>query len=101
MSKAVEVRAVEVRAVTKEYRMDGETVRALRGIDFDVPDGDFVAIMGPSGSGKSTLLNLLGCLDHPTAGEIILGGENITRASDDRLSELRASRIGFVFSRTT
>jgi putative ABC transport system ATP-binding protein len=90
-------KAVEVKAVTKEYRMDGETVRALRGIDFEVPDGDFVAIMGPSGSGKSTLLNLLGCLDHPTAGEIILGGENITQASDDRLSELRASRIGFVF----
>ena len=89
--------AVEVRGVTKEYHMDGETVRALRGIDFEVPDGDFVAIMGPSGSGKSTLLNLLGCLDRPTVGQIILGGEDITRASDDRLSELRASRIGFVF----
>jgi len=90
-------KAVQVKAVKKEYHMDGETVRALRGIDFEVPDGDFVSIMGPSGSGKSTLLNLLGCLDRPTSGQIILGDEDITRASDDRLSEMRASRIGFVF----
>lgn len=89
--------AAEVQDVVKEYVMDGETVHALRGIDFAVPDGDFVAIMGPSGSGKSTLLNLLGCLDRPTSGRIVLGGEDIGQASDNRLSEIRASKIGFVF----
>lgn len=89
--------AAEVREVAKEYVMDGGTVRALRGVSFEVPVGDYVAIMGPSGSGKSTLLNLLGCLDRPTSGSILLGGEDITRADDDRLSEIRASRIGFVF----
>jgi putative ABC transport system ATP-binding protein len=89
--------AAEVLDVVKEYVMDGETVHALRGIDFAVPDGDFVAIMGPSGSGKSTLLNLLGCLDRPTSGRIVLGGEELGQATDDRLSEIRASKIGFVF----
>lgn len=89
--------AADVQKVTKEYVLDGETVRALRGVDLQVPEGDFVAIMGPSGSGKSTLLNLLACLDHCTAGAIHLGDEDITRADDDRLSELRASRIGIVF----
>ncbi|MBN2023014.1 MAG: ABC transporter ATP-binding protein [Pirellulales bacterium] len=77
--------------------MDGETVHALRGIDLEVPEGDFVSIMGASGSGKSTLLNLLGCLDRPTAGRIVLGGEDVTTLDDDRRSEIRASRIGFVF----
>jgi putative ABC transport system ATP-binding protein len=89
--------AAHVEQVTKEYVMDGGTVRALRGVSIEVPEGDYVAIMGPSGSGKSTLLNLLGCLDHPTSGRILLGGEDVTRADDDRLSEIRASRIGFVF----
>jgi len=89
--------AARIQDVTKEYHMDGETVRALRGVSLDVPQGDYVAIMGPSGSGKSTLLNLLGCLDRPTAGRIFLGDENVTRSNDDRLSEIRASRIGFVF----
>jgi len=89
--------AAAVRDVTKEYVMDGGTVRALRGVSLEVPEGDYVAIMGPSGSGKSTLLNLLGCLDQPTSGTILLGGEDVTQASDDRRSEIRASRIGFVF----
>jgi len=89
--------AASVQDVTKEYHLDGETVRALRGINIDVPQGDFVSIMGPSGSGKSTLLNLLGCLDRPSAGRIMLGAEDVTQADDDRLSEIRASRIGFVF----
>jgi len=89
--------AVVVDNVVKEYVLDGETVHALRGISFTIPQGQYVAIMGPSGSGKSTLLNLLGCLDRPTAGRILLGGEDVTQASDDRLSEIRASHIGFVF----
>jgi len=89
--------AVSVRDVAKHYVMDGGTVRALRGVSLEVPPGDYVAVMGPSGSGKSTLLNLLGCLDRPSAGTILLGGEDVARATDDRLSELRAARIGFVF----
>jgi len=89
--------AARVRNVTKQYVMDGETVHALRGVSLDIPRGDYVAIMGPSGSGKSTLLNLLGCLDRPTSGSISLGDEDLGDADDDRLSEIRASRIGFVF----
>ncbi len=83
--------------VTKEYVMDGGTVRALRGVSLEIPQGDYVAIMGPSGSGKSTLLNLLGCLDRPTAGTILLGSDDVSQLTDDQLSEIRASRIGFVF----
>ena len=83
--------------VTKEYVMDGGTVRALRGVSMEIPQGDYVAIMGPSGSGKSTLLNLLGCLDRPTDGTILLGTDDVSQLTDDQLSEIRASRIGFVF----
>ena len=86
-----------IQEVTKEYHLGGEVVHALRGVSFDVPEGDYVAIMGASGSGKSTLLNILGCLDHPTSGKLFLGGENVAEASDDRLAEIRASKIGFVF----
>ncbi len=89
--------AASIRGVTKEYVLDGGTVRALRGVSIDVPEGDFVAIMGASGSGKSTLLNLLGCLDRPTAGSIMLGNDDVSQLTDDQLSEIRASRIGFIF----
>ncbi len=89
--------AVCIRDLVKEYALDSETVHALRGVSFDVPHGDYVAIMGPSGSGKSTLLNVLGCLDQASGGHIYLGDEDVTEADDDRLSELRASRIGFIF----
>lgn len=89
--------AVCVQNVFKRYEMDGETVNALNGVTLEVPQGDFVSVMGSSGSGKSTLLNLLGCLDRPTEGNIIFGGDDITQLSDDRLSEIRATRIGFIF----
>jgi len=89
--------AASVEDLTKDYVLDEEVVRALRGVTLDVPEGDYVAVMGASGSGKSTLLNLLGCLDRPTSGSIWLGEEDVSRLDDDRLSEIRASRIGFVF----
>jgi putative ABC transport system ATP-binding protein len=81
----------------KEYVLKGETVRALRGVTFDVPEGDYVAIMGPSGSGKSTLLNMLGCLDQPTSGQLFLGNDDVAKMNDDQLAEIRSRRIGFVF----
>lgn len=89
--------ATSIRELTKEYVLKSETVRALRGVSFDVPEGDFVAIMGPSGSGKSTLLNLLGCLDQPTSGHLMLGDDDIGTMSDDELADIRSRRIGFVF----
>jgi len=81
----------------KDYVLKGETVRALRGVSLEVPEGDYMAIMGPSGSGKSTLLNLLGCLDKPTAGSYFLGDDDVSQMTDRQLSWIRASRIGFVF----
>ena len=81
----------------KEYFLKGETVHALRGVTFDIPEGDYVAIMGPSGSGKSTLLNVLGCLDRPTRGSLFLGEADVSQLNDNELSRMRASSIGFVF----
>lgn len=89
--------AASIYALRKDYVLSGETVHALRGVSFDVPEGDFISIMGPSGSGKSTLLNLLGCLDRPTAGNFLLGGDDVAQMDDDQLAETRARRIGFVF----
>ncbi len=89
--------AASIQELRKDYVLKGETVYALRGVTFDVPEGDYVAIMGPSGSGKSTLLNLLGCLDRPTSGSLFLGEDDVGKMTDDQLSNVRASRIGFVF----
>lgn len=89
--------ALRIQNLQKHYVLKSETVRALRGVSFDIPEGDYVAIMGPSGSGKSTLLNLLGCLDRPTSGSFFLGEDDVAHMNDDQLSEIRASRIGFVF----
>jgi len=89
--------AAQIIDLRKTYKLGGEDVHALAGVTFDVPQGDYIAIMGPSGSGKSTLLNLLGCLDRPTSGKFILGPDDVAQLNDDQLSEIRASRIGFVF----
>lgn len=89
--------ACHLQELRKDYVLKGETVHALRGITLEVPEGDYVAIMGPSGSGKSTLLNLLGCLDKPTSGAYFLGDLDVAKLSDRSLSRVRASRIGFVF----
>jgi ABC-type lipoprotein export system ATPase subunit/ABC-type antimicrobial peptide transport system permease subunit len=88
---------IRIARVEKTYDMGEVQVRALRGVDLEVLEGDYVAIMGPSGSGKSTLLNLLGCLDRPTAGAYFLGGEDVSRMNDDELSEVRGRKIGFIF----
>ncbi len=89
--------AFRVEDLTKEYHLKGETVRALRGVSFEVGSGEYIAVMGPSGSGKSTLLNLLGCLDKPSSGRYLLGGQDVAALNDDMLSQVRACRIGFVF----
>ncbi|MEC7566083.1 MAG: ABC transporter ATP-binding protein [Planctomycetota bacterium] len=89
--------ALTCQDLTKDYITKSETVHALRGVSFEVPEGDYVAIMGPSGSGKSTLLNLIGCLDRPTDGLLLLGEDNVANMTDNQLSDVRASRIGFVF----
>ncbi|HMO84406.1 MAG TPA: ABC transporter ATP-binding protein [Lacipirellulaceae bacterium] len=94
---AVAPSAASINDLRKDYVLSGETVHALRGVSFDVPESDYISIMGPSGSGKSTLLNLLGCLDRPTGGSYLLGGEDVARMTDDQRSVTRATRIGFVF----
>ena len=84
--------------LAKSYRMGADlVVEALRGVSLRIEEGDYLAIMGASGSGKSTLLNLLGCLDRPTSGRYLLGGEDVSQLSDAELSEVRGRRIGFVF----
>ena len=88
---------LEARTLTKQYRMPGEIVDAVRGVTLAVMPGEFVALMGPSGSGKSTLLQLLGGLDQPTSGEVLLEGEPIGRLSDSDATRLRRERTGFVF----
>ena len=88
---------IKVNRVSKEYKMGTQTVKAANNLDFTIDQGELVVILGPSGSGKSTLLNLLGGLDKPTSGEIIIDDENITAFSDKELTRYRAKEIGFIF----
>jgi len=88
---------IEVRGLKKSIRNGTRTVEILRGIDLIIPRGQFAAIMGASGSGKSTLLGLLAGLDSPSEGEVILDGISISHLEEDKLAEVRGSRIGFVF----
>ncbi len=83
--------------VRKTYDTGAVAVEALRGIDLEVAESDFVAIMGPSGSGKSTLMNIIGCLDIPTAGTYELGGEDVSQMTEAELAQVRNQRVGFVF----
>jgi putative ABC transport system ATP-binding protein len=88
---------IKMRGVSKTYYRETEAVRVLEGLDFDVPEGSFEALMGPSGSGKSTLLNLLAGLDRPTEGTIDVAGQRIDQMSEGSLAKWRADTIGFVF----
>jgi len=88
---------LEARDLTKRYRLGEREVEALRGVSLTVREGEFLAIMGPSGSGKSTLLQILGGLDRPTTGDVVLAGQSITALSDDEATRLRRARTGFVF----
>ncbi len=88
---------VTVRDLHKVYQRAGERIDVLQGVNLDIPQGDFLALMGPSGSGKTTLLNLLGGLDTPTHGSITVGGDRLDSMSGGKLSDWRARHIGFVF----
>jgi len=88
---------IEMQGITKVYDTGKVKVEALRGIELNVSRGEFVAVVGPSGSGKSTLLNLLGCLDTPTGGTYLLGGESVSGLDRDQLADVRNRRVGFVF----
>lgn len=88
---------VEMKDICKDYPQGKETVRILKNINLQVEEGDYLAIMGPSGSGKTTLMNLIGCLDVPTSGEYLLTGENVTKANENQLAEIRNRQLGFVF----
>ena len=86
-----------LKGITREYRLEGEVVHALRGVDLVVRRNEFVAIMGPSGSGKSTLMNMIGALDTPSAGEYWLNGQRVSDLNDKALARIRNKEIGFIF----
>lgn len=89
--------AIRLRDIKKIYKMGGQELAALNGINLDIKRGEFAALMGPSGSGKSTLMNILGCLDRPTIGSYELEGKEVAHLSDDELAVMRNRHIGFVF----
>lgn len=96
-SKANGHAIIRIEELTKIYDLGEVKVPALNGVDIDIAEGSYVAIMGPSGSGKSTMLNILGCLDRPTAGRYFLGEEDVSLMRDSALSEVRGRKIGFIF----
>ena len=86
-----------LREITRDFKLGGQTVHVLKGIDLDIKRGEYVALMGPSGSGKSTLMNLLGCLDTPTSGTYVLADRDVSGMGEQELAEVRNQEIGFVF----
>lgn len=88
---------IECKNITKVYGSRGNETKALKGVSFSIKKGEFVSIMGPSGSGKSTLMNILGALDRPTSGEYYLDGQDVSKLTDDELSEIRKKKLGFIF----
>jgi putative ABC transport system ATP-binding protein len=92
-----EQRIVEIKNLSKYYKMGGETLKALDNVSFSVSKGDFIAIIGPSGSGKSTLMNMIGCLDLPDTGEYHLDGNDVFSLKNKQLADVRNQKIGFIF----
>ena len=90
---------INIDSLTKTYHTGKTQFKALNSITLKIHTGDFVAIMGPSGSGKSTLMNIIGCLDRPTSGTVIIDGENISSVSDNELAQIRGRKIGFIFQK--
>jgi putative ABC transport system ATP-binding protein len=88
---------VSIRNVAKDYQLGKTTVPALRGVSLEVEEGEFLSIAGPSGSGKTTLLNLIGCVDTPSSGAVVVGGKDTSRLSERALTDLRLHQIGFIF----
>lgn len=88
---------ISVQNVTKNYNLGKTIVKALRGVNLGIEDGEFVCISGPSGCGKSTLLNLIGCLDKPTTGKVIIDDEDVGKLNKNQLAEIRNRKIGFIF----
>ncbi len=92
-----EISVIEIENITKVYRIGDIEVHALRGVSMQVRERELIAIMGPSGSGKSTLMNIIGCLDKPTDGQYLLGGQDVGEMDDNELATIRNQKIGFVF----
>ncbi len=88
---------IELRDVTKKYKMGETVIRALNGVNLSVKGGEFLSIVGPSGSGKSTLLNIIGCIDIPTSGQVLLDGTDVSKLKDKALTKIRLQKIGFIF----
>jgi len=88
---------IKIKDITKTYKSGATSYIALKGVSFEIKEGEFVAIMGPSGSGKSTLMHILGALDNPTTGKYFLDGVDVSTLDEDQLADIRRERIGFVF----
>lgn len=88
---------LELKNIYKEYIQGKMSVPVLKNVDFSMEEGEYVAIMGPSGSGKTTLMNIIGCLDQPTQGQFFLDGEDVSKCTENQMSDIRLCKIGFVF----
>ena len=97
MAKTSNKSLLSLRNISKIYKMGDIQVKALDNVSLSIKKGDFIAIQGPSGSGKSTLMHIIGCLDTPTKGKVILEGKNISKLNETKLAQIRNQKIGFVF----
>ena len=88
---------IELANVTKIYKMGENEIKALSGVDLTINSGEFISMVGPSGSGKSTILNIIGCIDTPTSGKVIIDGEDVSSLNDRGLTKIRLNKIGFIF----